>query len=93
MIKCVGVRFGKGTFTNRDTGETIDYDNIYLNLVKDSPRSNLYGFDIEELKVKRSLFPGKKDSDWVEFVDKELDISYDVSHGRAMLHDIRIVKK
>lgn len=93
MIKCVGVRFGKGTFTRKDTGESFDFDNVYLNLVKDTRRDNLYGLDIEELKIKRSLFPDKKDADWVDFADKELDIVYDVSRGRASIHDIRIVKK
>lgn len=93
MTKCVGVRFGKGQFTNRETGQVFDYDNVYLNLVKDGRRDGLFGLDVEELKVKRSLFPELKDNDWVNFVDKELDVSYDVSRGRATIRDIKVIKK
>ncbi len=51
MIKVVGFETKKGSFTNQQTGEVIDYDNLIIYYVSDL-KKEVEGLYSSEIKIK-----------------------------------------
>ena len=51
MIKVVGFETKKGSFTNQQTGEVIDYDNLIIYYVSDL-KKKLRAYIHQKLKLK-----------------------------------------
>lgn len=90
MIKVVGFEKKKGTFTNQQTGEVIEYDNIILYCTNDSI-DNVHGSYVSEIKVKSSDFSkicgGFKPE---ELIDHEIKPYYAPYGNRVKLSSMEI---
>lgn len=51
----VGIRLSRGNFTNRETGESFDYNNVVFNVTYPSLDDHTVGDSVSEIKIKRSL--------------------------------------
>lgn len=60
--KVVGIRLSRGNFTNRDTGESFDYNNVVFNVTYPAVDDHTVGESVSEIKIKRSLIK-ETDSD------------------------------
>ncbi len=55
MIKCVGLEYKNGDFTD-DSGKVIHYDNVIFHCtIELPPDDNVFGMQTSQVKVKRSL--------------------------------------
>lgn len=90
MIKVVGFERKKGTFTNQQTGESIDYDNIILYCTNDAV-DNVQGCYVSEIKVKSADFSkiccGFKPE---ELLDHEIKSYYAPYSNRVKLSSIEV---
>lgn len=50
-----GIKMQQGTFTNKDTGETFNYDNVVFNGRRPYTISNAAGEEAVSVKIKREL--------------------------------------
>lgn len=69
--KIVGVRLSRGNFTNRDTGESFDYNNVVFNVTYPAVDDHTVGDSVSEIKIKRSLLT-ENDSDLRSLVGKNV---------------------
>lgn len=52
-----GIKMQQGTFTNKDTGETFNYDNVVFNGRRPYTIANAAGEESVSVKIKRELLP------------------------------------
>ena len=97
MYKLIGYERKQGSFTHKDSGEIVEYDNYELFYVTDEKRSdNMKGLfcDSARAKVADLKFSGCKNID--EALNKEVYFIVDLTakadeNGRARLNVDRIV--
>ncbi len=92
-----------GSFTNSDTGEVIEYDNIVLDVTSNTPLQYDFikeqcGFHVLEIKLKTNLIssvfspPLKSIKDLDSWCGKEILCTYVPQGRRQVLSEIRLVK-
>ena len=84
MIKVVGFETKKGSFTNQQTGEVIDYDNLIIYYVSDL-KEEVEGLYSSEIKIKskdiKKILGDIKPS---EMINKEI-IPYYIPVGNSVV--------
>lgn len=90
MIKVVGYEKKKGLFTNQQTGEVIDYDNIILYCINDNVE-NVQGCYVSEIKVKRCDFLKICGHNHDDVIDHEIKPYYAPYGSHVKLSSIEVL--
>ena len=73
--ECIGVSFRKGQFTNQETGQVIDYNNVVFHCIHDSIDDSTYGMQYTGFKIKRNLLE-YNENEIKQFIGH--DVSFDL---------------
>lgn len=92
MIKCVGIQFKKGSFTDQVSGKDIAFDNVIFHLeTRLAPDPTVFGVQVDQVKIKRSsleyILGGAFDPQ--AFLDHELILEYTPVNGKPVLTNIQ----
>lgn len=93
-----------GTFTDRETGECIDYDNVVLEVTSDTPLQSQGvheqgGCHINEIKIKTSLMQSifvpafNNINSLANWVGKEIACTYVPQGNRNVIAEVKLVQK
>lgn len=95
MTKVVGWKRDKGSFTQKDTGELVEWDNIILNLIASrNSDAELHGYESVQEKVKTSVAEavlGRPFDKFDELINKEVQLFY-TSGKYPKLDEVKIIE-
>ena len=94
MKKVVGWKRDKGNFTNRETGELVEWDNIILNLiVSRNSDPDLHGYEAVQEKIRYASAPavlGRPYEKFDDLINQEVSLEY-TAGKYPKLDEVRIV--
>lgn len=95
MTKVVGWKRDKGNFTNRETGELVEWDNIILNLIASrNSDADLHGYESVQEKVKFTVAEavlGRPFDKFDDLINKEVQLLY-TSGKHPKLDEVKIIE-
>lgn len=89
----IGYEKRQGSFTSKDTGEMIDYDNIIIHVTDEFEAGKGKGLQANTLKMKREeakrIFGSEEPDD---YIGKQIQLVYKLGGGsKPVISDIIIV--